>query len=355
MEYYPVDLYGLCAEAPEGKLAELQLRPIVNDVLQALEFIHSLHYAHRDVKATNVMLKSGRGPACLIDYGFAMQVQPVSRTWARAGTPGYMAPEIFQRSDDGWEEERRDGRAADVFAVGCMAHNLVSAVRLFGDGSPEDTLSRNKRGIFTLDGLPQMLSTGFKSLLISMLEYDPGFRPSAEEALASLWFSLEPDALQQMAEPGNDLLRELQEWGREGKVAPRETPRDVRSGYPEDLVRRRGEDAIFVDAPMAKVDWDELPEIGGASEAVRKGSLPDTRGLQPSTAPQLGRQFQPRRRYMDFWTGAPTISNLSPFANSRSTHDYSHTSIRSTPVPAKPKPDTGALIDFDDDEMMDTN
>jgi hypothetical protein len=67
---------------------------IVQQVTEALAFLHSHGIIHRDVKPSNVLL-DGEGNAMLTDFGFAhMSNSSLSLTGsAMVGTPAYMSPE----------------------------------------------------------------------------------------------------------------------------------------------------------------------------------------------------------------------------------------------------------------------
>ena len=81
-----------------GPLSELESRPLLRDILRGLEFMHSHSYAHRDIKMCNIMMRDRAGPAVIIDFGFASQVSKDVKPKTIAGTPGYLAPELFRKA-----------------------------------------------------------------------------------------------------------------------------------------------------------------------------------------------------------------------------------------------------------------
>ena len=106
MQYFETRLQDL---REIGPLSELVLRPILKDILRAIRFLHAKCFAHRDVKTANVMLRTPAGPACLIDFGFAVRVEETVKIQTLAGTAGYLAPELF--GSPKW-----DRRQADMFS-----------------------------------------------------------------------------------------------------------------------------------------------------------------------------------------------------------------------------------------------
>lgn len=86
------------------------------DIAQAMEYLHSLKPAviHRDLKALNV-LRSSDGVLKLCDFGL------VSNKISAAGTPGYMAPELFQN--------KPFNKSVDVYAFGVLFWEILSQER----------------------------------------------------------------------------------------------------------------------------------------------------------------------------------------------------------------------------------
>ncbi|AMV19845.1 protein kinase domain-containing protein [Planctomyces sp. SH-PL14] len=78
-------------------------------------------FVHRDIKPANVLLTAG-GTAKLADFGLA------NATGSMAGTPAYLAPEVWVRSDS-------VGPAADVYSFGIMLFEMLTGRRPFALGA----------------------------------------------------------------------------------------------------------------------------------------------------------------------------------------------------------------------------
>lgn len=100
------------------------------DVARALSAVHRAGLLHRDIKAENVMREEG-GRILLMDFGLSALEQ---RQTNIAGTPNYMAPELF--------EGGKGTVATDIYAMGVLLYFLVA-----GDYPLE------LRGIFTGEAL----------------------------------------------------------------------------------------------------------------------------------------------------------------------------------------------------------
>merc|ERR1719203_1472290 len=84
----------------------------------AIAFIHARGMAHRDVKSHNVLL-SPTLEVKLCDFGLArMRSELMTGAMQFAGTPNYMAPEIFRN--------QKYTENVDVFAFGTMLWEAVA-------------------------------------------------------------------------------------------------------------------------------------------------------------------------------------------------------------------------------------
>ncbi len=84
------------------------------DVARALSAVHRAGLLHRDIKAENVMREEG-GRILLMDFGLSAFEQ---RQTNIAGTPNYMAPELF--------EGGKATVATDIYAMGVLLYFLVA-------------------------------------------------------------------------------------------------------------------------------------------------------------------------------------------------------------------------------------
>lgn len=84
------------------------------DVARALSAVHRAGLLHRDIKAENVMREEG-GRILLMDFGLSALEQ---RQTNIAGTPNYMAPELFAGG--------RASVATDIYAMGVLLYFLVA-------------------------------------------------------------------------------------------------------------------------------------------------------------------------------------------------------------------------------------
>jgi tRNA A-37 threonylcarbamoyl transferase component Bud32 len=114
--------YNLDDYIREGLLKKSMIRPIVEQLVSAIEYMHAHNVFHRDVKLTNVMIKDGA--VCLLDFGLASNSQ-YTKEFLFCGTPIYMAPEL--KSKTGYE-----GAPVDVWCLGVCIFKLLTGKFPFG-------------------------------------------------------------------------------------------------------------------------------------------------------------------------------------------------------------------------------
>ena len=106
-------------------------RRLLIAVARALDHAHRKGIIHRDVKPSNILVepRDGGEHAWLADFGIARVLTSETVTGANtvAGTPCYMAPEQITG-------KRIDART-DIFALGCVAVELLTGTRCFSGES----------------------------------------------------------------------------------------------------------------------------------------------------------------------------------------------------------------------------
>ncbi|XP_051829984.1 serine/threonine-protein kinase SIK2-like [Antechinus flavipes] len=100
-----------------GHLSENEARKKFWQILSAVEYCHSHHIVHRDLKTENLLLDASMNIK-LADFGFGnfyKSGEPLS-TWC--GSPPYAAPEVF-------EGKEYEGPYLDIWSLGVVLYVLV--------------------------------------------------------------------------------------------------------------------------------------------------------------------------------------------------------------------------------------
>ncbi|MBH25483.1 MAG: hypothetical protein CMH57_13750 [Myxococcales bacterium] len=116
------------------------LKRFLISLLDALAHAHARGVIHRDLKPGNVLVCADtdlRPGLKLTDFGLAHAQDETGPglTQHRAGTPRYMAPELFEGN---WRDY---GPWTDLYALGCMAYEMCSNRPMF-DGQDFQSLKR---------------------------------------------------------------------------------------------------------------------------------------------------------------------------------------------------------------------
>lgn len=94
------------------------------------------------------------------------------------GCPAYICPEKLQ-------SDRYSGKAADLWSLGVILYTLLVGNYPFFDSTPQELFSKVRTGYYQV---PEHVSCLARSLISSLLTYDPTQRVSAVAILDHPWF-----------------------------------------------------------------------------------------------------------------------------------------------------------------------
>ena len=141
---------------------------LVEQACAALAYAHRAGTVHLDVKPDNLMIDE-EGRLKILDFGIARVSGDESTRTSGSGTLRYMSPEQLT----GGSLDHR----SDVFALGCVLYEIVSAVPAF-DGSVKDVVARVLAGDpVPLDSAAPGVDRELSGLVARMLAREPERRP----------------------------------------------------------------------------------------------------------------------------------------------------------------------------------
>lgn len=155
-----------------GPLAHHVAAQVVADAAEGLAAAHAAGILHRDVKPSNLML--GDDGAKLMDFGIATTTgdQPLTRSGTIIGTAAYLAPERLRGE--------RAGTEADVYALGAVLFEAVTARRAFTGATPAEVgMAHLHQPSPDLGEIDPSTPPGLVAACREALAKDPAARPSA--------------------------------------------------------------------------------------------------------------------------------------------------------------------------------
>ena len=146
-----------------GQLPEAQVLPWMQQVLDALEYLHSQKppVIHRDIKPANIKITPD-GKAMLVDFGIAKTYDPQLKTTlgARAVTPGFSPIEQY---GTGVTDAR-----TDIYALGATLYTV-----LIGQEPPEAPQRTLRDRLIPPRQLNPAVSPAVEAALLHALRVDP--------------------------------------------------------------------------------------------------------------------------------------------------------------------------------------
>lgn len=178
----------------ENDPSERYLRCVGRQILSGLNYLHSNHIVHRDVKPDNI-LTNGAGFVKIADFGEAkFQSHYTSDDRKESidlyGTPAYMAPECVT-------DVSRVSYAADIWSFALVLAYLIS------NEHPWSNITRQFEIILELQSQQRLpinvealkCSEDIRKIIALCLKFNPNERPSAAELLSNPYFLDAPESL----------------------------------------------------------------------------------------------------------------------------------------------------------------
>jgi serine/threonine-protein kinase SIK3 len=156
----------------KGRFKEPEYRKILQQIIDALEYIHEHKILHRDIKLDNILLtKTGHVKIC--DFGISRKMHRNDPVFEHIGTPAYIAPEIIK-------EKGYTGFGADIWSLGVMTYMALTGNVPFKG----NTIEELHQSILTKDvtfSEKANLSNEMKRAIKGMLVKDPRRRMNLKD------------------------------------------------------------------------------------------------------------------------------------------------------------------------------
>jgi serine/threonine-protein kinase len=156
----------------DGRMPAEEVRRVLVELADALEYAHRLGVIHRDIKPANVMIDDMTGHAFLTDFGVARTVTdvPTHSTETVAGTLGYIPPEAFSG--------RKVDHRADLYALGVLGYEMIAGRRPFTGDNAVQIMVQTVKGVpAALSSLAPDVPADLEAVVMRCLARNPDDRP----------------------------------------------------------------------------------------------------------------------------------------------------------------------------------
>ena len=151
-------------------------RIIFKQIFEAMDYLHKLGMAHRDIKLENILIKKNY-EIKIIDFGFGMYNPENKLQKFFCGTPNYMPPEIA-------EKKPYIGQLADMWSLGILVYKIFCADFPFKGKNEKELYKSIKTGKFTMASYTPEYA---RKIICSLIVLNPNKRMTCEEVLNSDW------------------------------------------------------------------------------------------------------------------------------------------------------------------------
>ncbi|KAL4479167.1 hypothetical protein ABPG72_008997 [Tetrahymena utriculariae] len=125
------DLSKLRKEIPEQRLDPMTTLTFLKQIALGIKSLHDLNLAHRDIKPDNIFIaknQNGQQYCKVGDFGLGKSSEILK---TKVGTISYMAPDMLDLNNLQYSSK------VDIWAIGVMAHELLTGTLLFQGQTPD--------------------------------------------------------------------------------------------------------------------------------------------------------------------------------------------------------------------------
>ncbi|KAF8344980.1 Pkinase-domain-containing protein [Amanita rubescens] len=169
-----------------GKFTEHDAVQVIRSILDGVHYLHEHDIVHCDLKPENVLFrtKDADSDIVIVDFGIAKHLHsPEERLYNLAGSLGYVAPEVLNRSGH--------GKPVDIWAIGVITYVLLCGYSPFRSDDVKALIKETTEGKIEFhERYWQNVSARAKDFIKALLNPDQAKRPTAEEALKHHWLTI---------------------------------------------------------------------------------------------------------------------------------------------------------------------
>jgi serine/threonine protein kinase len=156
-----------------GEFSEEDAKYIFEQIVSALEYLHSNGISHGDIKLENI-ISNNEMNVKIVDFGFASESDILT---VYRGSFEYSAPEILTMIPF-------EGKKADMWSAGVCFYGMLTGFLPFHEENVKDVINRICNRDFEI---PEFISDETKYLIEHLLQIHPESRLTAKEVLKQEW------------------------------------------------------------------------------------------------------------------------------------------------------------------------
>lgn len=166
-----------------GFYSEKDAALVVQQLLEAIKYLHENDITHRDLKPENLLYDNEKddSPLKLADFGLSKMLTESTSMQTVCGTPGYCAPEVLLGKEY--------SNSIDLWAVGVIAYILLCGFEPFYDERGDQQMFQKilKCNYKFVSPWWDEISQNAKDFVQKLIVLEPEKRLTAKEALDHDW------------------------------------------------------------------------------------------------------------------------------------------------------------------------
>ncbi|XP_040927525.1 calcium/calmodulin-dependent protein kinase IGb [Betta splendens] len=166
-----------------GVYSEKDASRVIQQVLEAVSYLHQNGIVHRDLKPENILCYSHDENSKIMISDFGLSKMAESGVMSTAcGTPGYVAPEVLA--------QKPYSKAVDCWSTGVITYILLCGYPPFYEDNETRLFSKIMKAQYEFDSpFWDAISESAKDFIRNMMQKDPKMRYTTEQALRHPWIT----------------------------------------------------------------------------------------------------------------------------------------------------------------------
>ncbi|MED6238929.1 Calcium/calmodulin-dependent protein kinase type 1 [Ataeniobius toweri] len=168
----------------KGFYTEKDASKLIQQILDAVKYLHDLGIVHRDLKPENLLYYSMEEDSKIMisDFGLSKIEGSGSVMSTACGTPGYVAPEVLA--------QKPYSKAVDCWSIGVISYILLCGYPPFYDENDAKLFEQILKAEYEFDS-PYWddISDSAKDFIVHLMEKDSNARFTCDQALQHPWIA----------------------------------------------------------------------------------------------------------------------------------------------------------------------